>query len=89
MKTITNKTRAPLSVPLPGGKKLHLGPGKNGQIADNALDHPQLKKLLDAGDIAVVGGGPGGGEAGGAGGKPPAQVQGHSPSSGGRRSGDR
>ena len=89
MKTITNKTRTPLSVPLPGGKKLHLSPGKNGQIADNAVDHPQLKKLLDGGDIAIVGEGHGGGDVGGSGGKPPTQVQGHSPSGGGRRSGDR
>ena len=35
MKTITNKTQRPVAVPLPRGKKLHLGPGKAGQIAHN------------------------------------------------------
>lgn len=54
MRSVINKTRAPLSVPLPRGKKLHLGPGKTGQIASNALDHPALKKLIDAGEIEVV-----------------------------------
>ena len=36
---ITNKSRKPLSVPLPGGKKLFLGPGKTGQVSPKALDH--------------------------------------------------
>ena len=45
MKTISNKTPKPISVPLPRGKKLHLGPGKTGQIASNASEHPPLKKL--------------------------------------------
>jgi len=89
MKTISNKTRKPLSVPLPGGKKLHLSPGKNGQIADNAVDYPQLKKLLDAGEIAVVGEGTGGGEVTASGQKPPSAAQAHAPTSTGRRSGDR
>ncbi len=29
---ITNNTNKPLSIPLPGGKKLFLGPRKTGQI---------------------------------------------------------
>ena len=48
---IINKTRKPLSVPLPGGKKLFLGPGKTGQVSAKALQHPPLTKLLEAGDI--------------------------------------
>ena len=38
MRTIVNKTTRPLRVPLPGGKVLHLGPKKSGQIADPAAD---------------------------------------------------
>ena len=57
MKTIRNKTRRPLRVPLPGGKVLHLGPAKDGQIADGAVQHAGLQKLVKAGDLEVLGGG--------------------------------
>jgi hypothetical protein len=53
---ITNKTRKPLSVPLPGGKKLFLGPGKSGQVTPKALEFPALKALIDSGDLEVFGG---------------------------------
>ena len=55
---IINKTRKPLSVPLPGGKKLFLGPGKTGQVTAKALDHPPLVTLIEAGDLATTGVGP-------------------------------
>ena len=66
---ITNKTRKPLSLPLPGGKRLFLGPGKTGQVSPKALEHPPLAKLLEAGDVETTDGGPkhkdaGGGNAG-------------------------
>ena len=89
MKTVSNKTQRPLSVPLPGGKTLHLGPGKTGQISASAVEHPQLKKLVEAGEIEVVSedarsaAGPGGGQRGRAG------MIGHASGSGIRRSGDR
>jgi uncharacterized membrane protein YgcG len=51
---ITNKTKRPLRVPLPGGKKLHLGPGRVGQISPKASEHPPLKKLIEVGDIEIV-----------------------------------
>ncbi len=51
---ITNKSRRPLTVPLPGGKRLHLGPGKSGQVVATALEHEPLKKLVEAGDLVVV-----------------------------------
>jgi hypothetical protein len=54
---ITNKTRKPLSLPLPGGKKLFLGPGKTGQVTPKALEHPPIAKLLEAGDIETSEGG--------------------------------
>ena len=52
---IINKTQKPLSLPLPGGKTLFLGPGKTGQVALKALEHPPLVKLLEAGDIETAG----------------------------------
>ena len=55
---IVNKTRKPLSVPLPGGKKLFLGPGKTGQVTAKALDHPPVVKLIEAGDLVTTGAGP-------------------------------
>ena len=53
MKTVVNKTLGPLRVPLPGGKVLHLGPKKTGQIAANAAEHPPLKKLVDDGKLEI------------------------------------
>jgi len=68
MRTIVNKTTRPLRVPLPGGKVLHLGPKKSGQIADPAAEHPALRKLVEAGDIVIQG--EGGAEAEGSEGSP-------------------
>jgi hypothetical protein len=51
---ITNKSRKPLSLPLPGGKRLFLGPGKTGQVSPKALEHPLFVKLLAAGDIETA-----------------------------------
>lgn len=50
---LRNKTKRPIRVPLPGGKRLHLGPGGTGQIAPKAADHPPLKKLIDAGELEI------------------------------------
>ena len=57
MKTIINKTRAPLKLPLPRGKSLHLGPGKTGQIRDGAEKHIALKKFVEDGKIDIFEGG--------------------------------
>jgi hypothetical protein len=54
---ITNKTRKPLSLPLPGGKRLFLAPGKTGQVSPKALEHPLIAKLIEAGDIETGAGG--------------------------------
>jgi hypothetical protein len=54
MKKILNKTHRPLRVGLPQGKTLHLGPKKTGQIADNAVDHPAVQRLLEAGEVEIV-----------------------------------
>ena len=53
MPSVSNKTRRPLVIPLPGGKKLHLGPGRAADIAANAVAHPALKKLVDAGEVEI------------------------------------
>jgi len=50
---ITNKTKKPLRVPLPAGKKLFLNPGKSGQITPAAAARPAVVKLLEAGDVEL------------------------------------
>jgi hypothetical protein len=57
MTTIRNTSRRPLSVPLPGGRKLYLGPNQTGEIAERAAEHPPLAALLSAGALELVGGG--------------------------------
>jgi hypothetical protein len=53
MKVIRNLTRRPLRVPLPGGKLLHLGPGKEGRVGDDAVVGA-LKRMIDEGEIVLV-----------------------------------
>jgi hypothetical protein len=86
---ISNKTKRPLSVPLPGGKKLHLGPGKTGQISDKAADHPALQKLIEAGEIEIVSEGRSQGTFGSSGKTSKGESQGGPPSAGVRHTGDR
>ena len=54
---ILNKTKRPLRIPLPGGKRLHLAPGKTGQISPKSADHPPLKMLIEQGEVELLGGG--------------------------------
>jgi hypothetical protein len=54
MKTVRNTTRRPLTVNLPRGKKLHLSPLQEGQIATNAADHPPIVALVKAGDLEIL-----------------------------------
>ena len=56
MKSIHNKTQEPLRVSLGGGKVLHLGPGQTGQISDEAVDSPGVKKLIKKKAIVLEGG---------------------------------
>jgi hypothetical protein len=55
VKIVSNKTRKPLKIALAGGKFLHLGPLKTGQIADHESDRPAIKKLIEAGEIEILG----------------------------------
>ncbi len=54
MPTVCNKSLKAIAVPLPRGKKLHLGPGRTGHVAANAREHPPLKQLIEAGQIEIV-----------------------------------
>ena len=54
MKTIRNKTHAPIRVPLPRGKRLHLGPNQEGQIAHTDLEHGPLQKLVGDEVLEIV-----------------------------------
>ncbi len=87
MSAISNKTQRPLIVPLPGGKTLHLGPGKTGQISAKAVEDPRLKKLVDAGEIEIVREDPRPAAGSGGGKRGRTSMLGHT--SGSRRSGDR
>ena len=71
---VTNRSKKPLIVPLPGGKRLFLSPGKTGQVSPKALEHPPVAKLLESGDLESAegahgpksrGGGKGSGPSGG------------------------
>jgi len=54
MPSIHNTTKRPLAISLPGGKKLRLGPRQTGQVAPKALEHPPLKKMIEAGEVEVA-----------------------------------
>ena len=53
MKTVLNKTQRPLKIRLSKGKVLHLGPGKEGPIANTDEERDSVKKLVDAGEIEI------------------------------------
>lgn len=89
MKIVSNKTNRPIKIALSGGKFLHLGPLKTGQIADNAAERPAIKKLLEAGEIEILGEGEhsqGGTDSGGA---PHGARRGHPQNTSLRSRGDR
>ena len=50
---ISNKTKKPLSVPLPAGKKLFRSPGKSGQITAKAAASPAVVALVEAGEVEI------------------------------------
>ncbi len=89
MATITNKTRKPLSIPLPRGKKLRLGPLKSGEISPRAVDHPPVQRLIEAGEVEIFGSEqePRGSGGGGKNSPPSSAGQGHGGSI--RQTGDR
>jgi hypothetical protein len=59
MKTVRNKTHRPLRVRLSQGKTLHLGPLKEGQISGHDVEAGGVQRLVDAGELEILGeGGP-------------------------------
>jgi hypothetical protein len=57
MKTISNKTRVPLKISLSGGRTLHLGPLKTGQISDDRTNDASIQRLVKEGKIELGGNG--------------------------------
>lgn len=86
---ILNKTPRPIAVPLPGGKKLRLGPRKSGQITPKASEHPPVKKMIEDGELEILDGGKKSTRSlGGGSGSSPGGSQ-HNPGTGVRHTGDR
>jgi ribosomal protein L19E len=54
MKTVLNKTPLPIRIQLGGGKTLHLGPAKTGQISDGAAERDSVRKLVKEGKIEIL-----------------------------------
>ena len=77
MKTILNKTRKPLKIPVKGGKFLHLGPAKTGQISDQAAEAAALARLIKAGEIEILADEAAGQGGGGTGGSVRSATHGH------------
>ena len=55
IRSVINKARRPIRISLPGGKTLHLGLAGRGQVPDDVLARPAFKKLIEAGEIEVLG----------------------------------
>jgi len=87
--TVRNKTQKPLSIPLPRGKVLHLGPMKTGQISSDDVEHAGVKALVASGSIEIVGQGSGQNVGGGGDSKTRRSTQAHTSGTGSHRSGDR
>jgi hypothetical protein len=58
VKTIRNKTFKPLKITFSGGKVLHLGPGRSGQVPDSALEQKSIQALVKAATIEILDAGP-------------------------------
>ncbi len=86
---ITNKTKKPLSVPLPAGKKLFLGPGKTGQITPKAAASSAVVKLVEAGNVEISEGGARRQSNGGSSGSGISSASGHGGTGAMRQSGDK
>ena len=52
---IKNKTTKPIRLPLAGGKRCFLVPGRKGQISPRQAEEPAIKALLDDGSIEIQG----------------------------------
>ena len=89
MKTVRNKTHRPLRVHLSRGKTLHLGPLKEGQISVHDVDAGGVQRLLEAGELEIVGEGQQAAEAGAPAAAGHADTHGHHPATSVPKRGDR
>ena len=55
MKTVRNKSHRPLKVRLSRGKTLHLGPLKEGQISVHDVEAAGVQRLVEAGELEILG----------------------------------
>ncbi len=53
MSAVTNISKKPLAVALPGGKKLHLGPGQTGQLTPKAAESAAVARAIEAGELEL------------------------------------
>lgn len=80
MKTIRNKSYKSLKLTFSGGKVLYLGPGKTGQVPDDAILQKSIQALISAATIEVVDGGNAHSQDGGGKGAAPHEAtRGHKP----------
>jgi hypothetical protein len=55
MLIIRNRTARPITIHVFGGKTLHLGPLKTGEVSDQTASMPSFRRLIDEGTIEQVG----------------------------------
>ena len=89
MRVVVNKTSRPLKIRLPQGKTLHLGPRKEGQVTPQALESPGVKKMIEAGELAILDRGSQNKTHGDEGGGPASDTHGHHSNTTLRQHGDR
>jgi hypothetical protein len=73
---IINRSNRPVTIILPGGKKLRLGPGKTGQITQKGANQPSVQKMIEAGTVKIAQSGDSGGPSSGGGGVTNSQQRG-------------
>lgn len=89
MKTVRNTTHRPLRVHLSRGRTLHLGPLKEGQISVHDVDAGGVKRLVEAGELEILGDGDSAAGPGASGAAGHADKQGHHPATSVTKRGDR
>lgn len=89
MKTVRNKSHRPLKVHLSRGKTLHLGPLKEGQISAHDVEAAGVKRLVEAGELEILGEGSQAAEGAGPAAATHADTHGHHPDVSVPKRGDR
>jgi hypothetical protein len=89
MKTVRNTTHKPLRVHLSRGRTLHLGPLKEGQISVHDVEAGGVQRLVEAGELEILGDGQSAAGVGAAGAAGHADKRGHHPATSVPKRGDR